>query len=129
MKKIIIIASVVSAFLLQSASYAGYIDNEPVYVLSGSSGGYATGSVEDAWGTIDRVQYITCSSSSSTGTDLLICSARNSVGTATFCYYLNPPTTAREAVAGINGASFIYFTSNSSGQCTWLFVTNGSQYM
>jgi hypothetical protein len=126
MKTLIICASV-AIMAAQGAAFAGAHYINPVYVASAS--GYATGSVvSGASGA--GLQYITCGSSSSpTGTPEVTCTAYSSSGQFLFCYAVNPPSVMRDTVAGINTTSNITFYSNTStGQCTFIFVTNGSQY-
>jgi hypothetical protein len=126
MKKLAIFASV-SILAAQASAFAGAHYSNPVYVLSAD--GYATGSVVSGY-SIAGSQYITCGSyDTPTGTAEVYCTAYSSSGQFLSCYLYNPPSVMRDTVAGINTASNITFYSDTNtAQCTFIFITNGSEY-
>jgi hypothetical protein len=117
----------ISALALQSVAHAGAANIQYVYV--NAANGYASGGLAAA-SRGSGSQYITCASSGSLPSgSYVFCAARDASSNVTYCYDFNPPAGVRDVVAGINYNSYIqFYSSPSTGDCTFIFVNNGSQF-
>lgn len=125
-KNFAIIAGI-SALVLQSVAHAGAANIQYVYV--NAANGYASGGLAAASRGAGS-QYIQCAfSGSPPSAAYIFCAARDASTNVTYCYDFNPPAGIRDVVAGINYSSYIQFYSTpSTGDCTFIFVNNASQF-
>ncbi len=113
----------VAALLLGAVwAHAGARSTNEVYVGPGSASG-SLGSARNSTGT---KQYIGCALDAYTGSASVYCMAQNSVGAYGSCYSSSSRMIA--ALNTLNGDSNLYFSWDSSGTCTNLYITNKSDY-
>jgi hypothetical protein len=128
MNKFAIVATLAAGLAAQTAAYAGYSypSTVGVYYASGG-GGTASGAIRPTRYSSDGTQYIGCAMASDAVSSAYVsCSALNSAGSYLYCYTSTPSTAALNALSSVNDTSFIYFQVSSSGQCTYLSISNGS---
>jgi len=130
MKKFAIVASLAAGLALQSAANAGQRFASPV-TIGHSTGAYATyayGSFHQALSTSDHHEYIGCAMSSDvSSTDYIYCWAADATGhNYASCYAGNPFGPSRQAVSSVGEYSRIYFSADSSGHCTDVYVDNST---
>jgi hypothetical protein len=71
--------------------------------------------------------YIGCSIQGfSSGSGQVICQATDATGVSAYCYSNNPTLIQAAASGGSN--SYYYFQWDTSSQCTYLYVTNASNF-
>lgn len=88
----------------------------------------ASGTVGHTRRSADAVQYIYCASlAASNGTAGGLCSAKDKTGAIATCTTFTPAQIA--VIQSVNDSSHIYFAWNDSGQCTYVYVFNGSPYV
>lgn len=114
------------AALASTAVYAGYRSGWQVGVDTVNRNAYGT--MANVRASADSNQYIGCSvrTYNSGATIYVYCFASDAVGNYGSCNTTasNFVTTAHQ----INGDSHIYFSWDSSGNCTYLYVDNESSY-
>jgi hypothetical protein len=130
MNKFAIVASLAAGLILHSAAQAGQVIVSPVIVSSSDDGIVASGSVSATRLSEDNSQSIGCDiASDGVGSAFISCAATDAVGNQAFCSLLNPSPAALSALSSLNSSSFIYFTANTTGTCTYLSVNNASTYL
>jgi len=128
MKKLAIVTTV-AALTLQSAAFAGPHFNAFVSVSKGSTSSSAYGALSSArYYSSDSQQYIGCTSAADLVSSIYIsCAARDAQGNYLYCYSNTADGQARQAVAGVNNTSSVYFqVNNSTGKCTYISIGNFS---
>jgi hypothetical protein len=129
MRKLPIIAAAVAAIAVQQGAYAGLHLTNPVTVYKATSGGgSAYGSMDSArYYTSDTTQYIGCTSAADLVSSIYIsCTALDAHNNYLYCFSSTADGQARQAVAGVNSSSYIYFQADSSGNCTYISINNFS---
>src|SRR6187455_1682452 len=118
-------ALTVAMTAMGGTAWAGWRYSQDVVV--DTLGMSAYGQIGRARNSTDSVQYLYCMTQAYAGssTPQLLCGAR-SLSAVQWCSTREPALVA--AATGINGDSWVSFTWNTSGQCTSLTVTNGSQH-
>jgi hypothetical protein len=112
-------------------AYAGYKRVEPVYVYSSGGTGYAYGNLSDTRNSADATQYISCyvalylTQTGSMGSASYGCQAENASGVSLSCYGTDP-TVAQYISSGLKGDSYIYFSNNQNGYCTYIEIDQSS---
>jgi len=112
--------------MLCGAAVAGDKGDVPVTLQTNSSGQVirAFGMIGTARNSADTKQLIGCFISTS-GTSLQAgCEAQNAAGANTMCFSANANIVA--AVQSVGPDSYIDFARDSAGNCTSLYVANGS---
>ena len=108
---------------LATSAFAGLKLSYPVAVDSVSR--YAYGSMGTARNSADAVQYIGCPITTyNTGGSYGICEGRNAANSARACTTTNADMMA--AIRMVSEASFIFFTWDTSNNCTMVSVVNWS---
>ena len=118
MKKIVIMAAVLGA---ASVALAGEKASYPVVV--GDS--YAYGTTGSARNSADTQQKIGCEIWAGPGYRNAYCAARNSSGVQRSCWTDDPQML--EVASTVTTDSYISFSFNTGGACTFIFVRNGSE--
>lgn len=115
----------VGALLASTAAWAGF--KSTYYADVDTTGRYAYGSYGSARGSADSLQYIGCSVQGfSSGSSRVICEAQNASGVSAFCSSTVPALVT--AATSQSGDSYIFFTWDENGDCTYLYVSNTSNY-
>jgi hypothetical protein len=115
----------VGALLASTAAYAGY--KSIYYVGVDTTSREAYGSFGSARSSADTVQYIGCAVQGfSSGTSRVICEARNASNVSAACSSTAPAMVT--AATSQSGDSYIYFTWDETGTCTYLYVSNTSNW-
>jgi hypothetical protein len=128
MYKFAIIASLAASLALPVA-HAGQDAVALVSISSLSNGFTASGAIAAARLTGDTVQYIGCGTLSyEVGSSIIQCYAVDAAGKGAYCQTSNPAQAALAAVSSINESSDLYFAGDSSGHCTYLSVSDYSDY-
>jgi hypothetical protein len=105
------------------AARAGYRQYNNVVVYSGGSGAY--GALGDARNSgSNTTELIGCSNYVNGSQSYCYCVARDKVGNTATCLTSDPTYCSR--VAALNGDSYLYFLSDSSGTCNYLNSSNRS---
>jgi hypothetical protein len=118
------LAIALSAGLATSVSWAGMRSISSVYVTTTNR--YAAGSLGSARNSADSMQYIGCETTATDASAYVSCVARNSAGTAAYCYSTSSNLVA--AARAINGDAHLSFNWNDQGECTQIRATSSSQY-
>jgi hypothetical protein len=127
MNKFAIVASLAAGLILQAAAQAGQVIVSPVIVSSGADGVVASGALGATRQSADTSQEIGCDiASDAVSSAFISCFAIDAVGNQAYCSVLSPSQAALNALSSMNSSSFIYFTANTTGTCTYLSVSNGS---
>jgi hypothetical protein len=123
MNKLAIGLSLAAALAVQSAN-AGVNYSDPIYVGDGA----AFGSLHAARNSGDNNQTISCSAYGSTNTasTYVACSAQDASGKGLYCATYNPSFYVWQAAMAVSESSFIIFDVDSNGNCTYIYVQNGS---
>jgi hypothetical protein len=129
MNKLTLLAAV-STLALHTVAHAAYLYTPPVTVSTSSYGNSAYGSIQGSYYAPDRYEYIGCEAGSGASNySYVFCAAENSAGSAVYCAVVDPPEAMIQSVASINGQSYVAFAENpTTGQCTYIDVTDGSPY-
>jgi hypothetical protein len=130
MNKLAIIASLSAGLTVLPVANAGQVFHSPI-TIGHSTGNYATyayGSFHQALSTTDHYEYIGCAASSDTvSTSYIYCWAADSTGhNYASCYNLSPSDPSRQIVASVTEYSRIYFSADSSGHCTDVYIDNST---
>lgn len=120
----------VALMVLAVAADAGVKSAPRTTVVKSGSSGWAYGALGTARNSPNSSEYIECGvyaySTPATGPANGWCFAYDSGSNGAYC------STATEsqikAILASNGDSFIYFSFDGSGTCTYLSITNGSMY-
>ena len=112
-----IAGAVMLAALAGGNVWAGAVSSSPVSI-SGSS---ASGSVHTARYSSDSVQSIGCGSYGGSG----FCMAASTSGAGGSCSTTNSEFI--DVIRAINPGSYVYFSWDASGNCTYILVNNNSQ--
>jgi hypothetical protein len=125
MKRLLWMAVVTASLLTARVSSAGFKSDSQVYVSTAST--IAIGAMGSARAAADATQYIGCINEGySTGTQYILCFARNSAGAYGSCTSSDPRLIS--AAASITSSSFLEFAWNSAGTCTFLEVMDTSYF-
>jgi hypothetical protein len=124
-KKIFSAATIAAVLAAATAAWAGYKVSPAVYV--NSTGRYASGAFGTARNSADSVQYLYCTVSATAGsTRQAQCFAQDA------SYRFAGCSTSDQAmvlnVASMNSDANVFFTWDASGNCTSIYVDNGSQF-
>lgn len=116
-------AGMAAAALIGTSAWAGFKSATEVNV----SGNSAYGSLASARNSADGVQYIGCHLYTyNTGSASVACYATSASGVQGSCSSTNALIV--DAVRSMNGDSYILFRWDTAGACTYLVVSNASQY-
>lgn len=122
----LILVGAVCGLALPTVAIAGYHHISEVVVRTNQ----AYGSVAAARNSSDNFQYIGCGTIVDTiwgGGTYGQCTAEDRNGVRVACRTTNPEM--MQAMATVGELSFISFVFNSSGTCTYVYVTNASNYL
>ncbi len=123
MKKLLIASLILTGLLTAGVASAGGKYDYPVIV--NSSGMVAYGALGSARNSSDSNQYIGCYNEAySSGSQYIICFARDSAANYASCTSTDPHFMA--VAQSVSGDSFVEFSWNSSGTCTFVEVINTS---
>lgn len=122
----LMMACAVGALMAGSAAWAGL--KSTWYASVDTTNRVAYGSYGSARGSADTVQAIGCSVQSfSTSTSArVICEAQDANGNSAYCSSTVPALVT--AATSQSGDSYIYFTWDANGTCTYLYVSNSSNF-
>lgn len=101
---------------------AGYNGNFPVVINDDATYKQAFGTLVGTRNTPDNDQYLGCTING----DSLTCYARNAAGLSRSCSSANPVHVAN--ARSISTEGYLWFGWNSSGICTFVTISLGSQY-
>jgi hypothetical protein len=123
MNKLAIGLSLAAALAVQSAN-AGLHFSVPIVV--GSSVAY--GSVYTARHSVDQKQFIGCAAygATSSSSTYVACSAQDASGHSLYCATYNPSFYVWQAAMAVNEGSEIIFNTDSSYNCTYIYISNSS---
>jgi hypothetical protein len=123
MNKLTIGLSLAAALAVQSAN-AGLHFSVPIVV--GTTVAY--GSVYTARHSGDQKQFIGCAAygATSSSSTYVACSAQDASGHALYCATYNPSFYVWQAAMAVNEGSEIIFNTDSSYNCTYIYVSNSS---
>ncbi len=123
MKMIRRLAPVLVVAALAAPVYAGA---KWVYTVGiNASSRYAVGNSGAARNSADATQHIECGVYSGSPTSMF-CGATDSTGASAYCTSTDPSVVA--VAASISGDSYIYFTWDTGGRCTYVFTESGSRW-
>ena len=120
--------SLAAALAVQSAN-AGLHYSSPITVgVNPDHSGGAYGGVHAARTSSDDKQFIGCAAygAVSTYSTYVACSASDAAGHSLYCSTYNPNYYVWQAAQSVNQASSIIFNADSHGNCTYIYVQNGS---
>jgi hypothetical protein len=116
----------IAALAIAVPAYAGYkVSYATVAVLNADGSGRGSGSISSARSSSNSVEWIYCEVSGSTTGGGVTCSARTASNVRVDCDSEEPSIVA--AAGAINTHSYVRFFFNTEGDCTSLYVKNGSQ--
>ncbi|MFK3648164.1 hypothetical protein ACI2IY_06945 [Lysobacter enzymogenes] len=120
------LAALTVSTALCGTAFAGDKGNVPVTLETNSSNQVirAYGMIGSARNSADTKQIISCFISAAANSLHAGCEAQNAAGNNTMCMSTNANIVA--AVQSVGPDSYIDFTRDSSGNCTGLYVANGS---
>lgn len=126
MKKLnLMVAGAVGALLAGTAAWAGY--KSTYYVGVDTTSREAYGSFGSARASADSVQYIGCAVQGfSNGTNYVLCQARNANNVSAYCSSSEPALV--NAATALSDGSYMYLNWDANGTCTYLYVSNASQW-
>jgi len=116
--KLFAIALIPITLAVAGFAFAG--ESQPATVSVDTTNKTARGTLRGARDSSDSVQAIVCNVRSGEA----YCFARQSDWTSGSCYTTDPGMV--QAAGAIGPASYVTFTWNASGYCTWIMVENGS---
>lgn len=123
MSRLVVVA--VMLVLVSGVAAAGYAST--AYVVVNTTYRYANGAMSAARHSPDTNQHIGCETWASTyGTDMM-CRAVDAQGRIGYCFAYSPNMI--EAVRGLTSSSFLAFGWDASGVCTYVQVSNLSDYI
>ena len=100
---------------------AGYKDYSPVFVGEG----YAYGSVSNAYASTSVSEHIGCANNNE---GFVQCSAQGSDPTR-HAYCSSNKAVFQGVALSVRKSSYVYFEWDASGECTEIYVRNGSLYL
>ncbi len=116
---------IVGTLLAGTAAWAGVKTIYNVGINTSTRAAY--GSMGTARSSADSNQYIGCAVLGySTGSSSVICQAQDASGVAAYCTSTNPAIVT--AATSQSGDAYLYFNYDASGTCTYLYVSNVSNY-
>jgi hypothetical protein len=118
----LVIALSLTIAIVTGQAQAGYNGNFPVVINDDATYKQAFGTLVGTRNTPDNDQYLGCTING----DSLTCYARNSAGLYRSCSSANPIHVAN--ARSISSEGYLWFGWNSSGLCTFVTVSLGSQY-
>ena len=117
MRKLLIASLVLTGLFTAGVASAGYKSDYQVYVSTSSM--IALGALGSARNASDTNEYIGCANEAySSGYQYVVCFAANSAGTYGSCTSTDPHFMA--VAQSVSGDSFLEFSWNSSGTCTFI---------
>jgi hypothetical protein len=125
MKKLIAVAVLSAALLLESQAFAGLSSILPVQVGSN----YAEGSLRSARSSANNVEFIGCTLSPAQSSNYVFCQATNAAGQSYYCINSSAPDVWAATLASMNSADLLYFYGDASHHCTGIYVEPYSFYM
>ncbi len=125
-KRIPIAMAIAACLALTSVAYAGYDLTVEVFINEG----YARGGLTDVSDSADNTQFIYCATASwGAGHQLGVCAARDALGEFHSCRTDDPEQI--RVIQSVSDASYVTFQwdTDDPNICTYVSVTNGSQFM
>jgi len=119
-------AALVCAGLFASSSAVAGNTYHVEVTVSGSTTGYARGTLTTARDSSDNNQWILCSVTATSGSESVQCTAENSAGTFKSC--VNTSSRLVDDALGITSYGYLRFEWDN-GTCTEISVTNGSRFL
>jgi hypothetical protein len=121
------VSTVLGLLAVAAAAHAGVKSSQELTTYRDSYGGYFRGSFGLVRNSADQWQYLDCETMVYPDGRDMACAARDINGNSAYAwtdetYYLI------DAMRSLNGDSRIYVAYDTSGEITYLSVTNGSQY-
>jgi hypothetical protein len=120
---VVVAAAVVG--LSSTPARAGLKGEYPVFIklLSGGTG-YVSGSIASARATADEVGYLYVKVTGAPGQLSVFAQGRNTLGTIKSCSTTDPNIV--QVAQTVSGDSYVVFYWDAEGNCTKMFVENGS---
>ncbi len=129
-KSVVVLCGILASVLVAGAQIAraGQKASYPVSIGSGT----AYGSVGTARNSADGSQMIGCTTigqlSNGVGYNMASCSATDSQGRSASCWVASNSSAMAQSLASLGTDSFLYFTFDASGNCTFIYVENYSMF-
>ncbi|ADO69824.1 uncharacterized protein STAUR_2020 [Stigmatella aurantiaca DW4/3-1] len=121
--------SVMGGLLAMGAATAAWAGQRVTYLVGvDTSAREAYGAIGAAHNSDDPIQFIGCSVYTfANGAPFMYCGARNESGSIGACQSSDP--IFLDAARNVKESSYIYFTWDDLGKCTYVLVNNSSYYV